>query len=573
MKQIFELMRRCLIILSAFLVLQSCKGVIDIPAQGILSADQINTFDDAEALVISSYSQLGNDHYNYPFSLWPYGNVRSDDAYKGGRDANDIANYHFLETFNNLQATNSNIDQLWYRIYIGIRRVNTSIEALKKFDAAAHPQLNTRLGEMYFLRGYWYLKLKLLFKYVPYLTEDTPVNEYETTSNRQFSDQELWELIATDFKRAIDNLPETQPQIGRVNKLAAYAFYAKTRLFQAYVQDEQHKVVSINTAHLQDVLNATQPIISSGYKLEDDFGYNFLPNYENGSESIFSIQFSTDDGVGTAGRTDKGFYVTAPQGLGCCDFQKISFNLVNAFKTGADGLPIFGTYNNEVADFTTNTFDPRLDHTIARPGVPWKYETNRLVANNWSRTPAIYGYFNSMKENVSPDCPCYKIDGSFRGNSKNRIEMRYADILLMRAEALIELGRFNDALPLINQVRTRAAASTNLLKLPNGNASAKYQVATYQPGINIEWTQANARQALRFERRLELAMESIRFFDLVRWGIAAETMNAYINTERPRRPNIYDQNALFTAGRDEYLPIPQAQINFSKGIYIQNNGY
>ena len=151
--------------------------------------------------------------------------------------------------------------------------------------------------------------------------------------------------------------------------------------------------------------------------------------------------------------------------------------------------------------------------------------------------------------------------------------MRFADVLLMRAEALIELSRQDEALPLINQVRARAAASTNRLKSSDGSPAALYEVAQYTPGANIVWNQENARKALRFERRLEFAMENMRFFDLVRWGVAEETINAYYERERIRRPNIYNEETVFTAGRDEYLPIPQAQINFSKGVYTQNTGY
>ncbi|WP_353197145.1 RagB/SusD family nutrient uptake outer membrane protein [Parapedobacter defluvii] len=562
-----------IVIAALLLSTSSCQNVIDIPAQGVLSEDQINTFEDADALVIAAYSQLGNDHYNYPFSLWPYGNVRSDDAYKGGRDPNDIANYHFLENFQNIQTNNSAFDVLWYRIYIGIRRVNSAMAALKTFDPNNHPTLNTRLGEMYFLRGYWYLKLKTLFKYVPYIDDELPANEYENKTNRELTDQALWDKIASDFQMAIELLPATQTEVGRANQIAAYAYYAKTRLYQAYVQDEENQVVSIDDSLLEEVLSATQQVLNSSYGLAPDYADNFLSqSYENGVESIFAVQFSTDDGVGTAGRTDKGYYITAPQGLGCCDFQKISHNLVNAFKTSS-GLPDFENFNTELADFQSNSFDPRLDHTVSRPGIPFKYDASEIVTEGWSRTPSIYGYFNSLKENVSPNCSCYKIDGAFRGNSKNRIEMRFADVLLMRAEALIELSRQDEALTLINQVRARAAASTGRLKSPDGSPAALYEAAQYMPGANIVWNQENARKALRFERRLEFAMENMRFFDLVRWGVAEETINAYYERERIRRPNIYNEETVFTAGRDEYLPIPQAQINFSKGVYTQNTGY
>lgn len=149
--------------------------------------------------------------------------------------------------------------------------------------------------------------------------------------------------------------------------------------------------------------------------------------------------------------------------------------------------------------------------------------------------------------------------------------MRYAEILLMRAEALIELGRQNEALPLINEVRARAAQSTSLLKDANGNFEDKYKVGLYNPGVNIMWDQATARKALRFERRLELGQENQRFFDLVRWGIADEVLNNYFAKEKVRYPFL--NNAHFTKNKNEYLPIPQNQINFSRGVYKQNLGY
>ncbi|ERJ59899.1 RagB/SusD family nutrient uptake outer membrane protein [Sphingobacterium paucimobilis] len=551
----------------------ACRQELDIPAQGVLSPDQITTFKDADALVIAAYSSLGNDHYNYPFSLWPYGNVRSDDSYKGGNNLTDVGNYNQLENPQLLLLNNSAIDGLWFRIYVGIRRSNEAIKALKKLDPTVDNSYNSRLGEMYFIRGYWYLKLKMLFKYIPYITDDTAVDDYEKVSNREYTDQELWDLIATDFKKSIDLLPPQQNQIGRANKYAAYAYYAKTRLYQAYVQDDNHQVIEINKALLQEVVDATEPIMSSTYGLESDYARNFLYESENGKESIFAVQFSTDDGVGTAGRTDKGYYVTAPQGMGCCDFHKPSHNLVNAFKTKADGTPSWDDFNNSLYSFTTDTFDPRLDHTVARPGMPWKYNQNEIYTNSWSRVPAVYGYFHSLKENVSRDCDCYKIDGSFRGNSKNRIEMRFADVMLFRAEALIELDRLQEGIDLINLLRVRANDSKALLKDENTNYRLNYNVQPYQTGTNFILTKENAIKALRYERRVEMAMENSRFFDLVRWGIAAETMNSYFEKEKVRMPNLYNEQSKFTAKMHEYLPIPQAQINWSKNLYIQNVNY
>jgi hypothetical protein len=133
---------------------------------------------------------------------------------------------------------------------------------------------------------------------------------------------------------------------------------------------------------------------------------------------------------------------------------------------------------------------------------------------------------------------------------------------------LIELNRPADALPLINQIRTRALNSTGRLKQTNGSATSNYKIGQYP---TAGFTQSYAREALRFERRMEFAMEGCRFFDLVRWGIAGPYMNTYFAKEKNLRQ--YLSTANFTVGRDEYMPIPLNQINFSKGLYKQNNGW
>ena len=203
------------------------------------------------------------------------------------------------------------------------------------------------------------------------------------------------------------------------------------------------------------------------------------------------------------------------------------------------------------------------------PGHPWKYNPNEIYQQNWNRTPEIYGYYASLKENVRRDQ--YIQNGPFYANAKNRIIIRYADVMLWKAEALIELGRQDEALPLINSIRTRAKNSTGLLKFANGNFESNFNIDIYKPGINSTWTKEFAREALRFERRLEFAMEGTRFFDLVRWGIADTYLNAYFNTEKTKRA--YLKDGLFQKNRDEYLPIPLTQIRFSKGLYVQNNSY
>ncbi|GGF73085.1 RagB/SusD family nutrient uptake outer membrane protein [Wenyingzhuangia marina] len=547
----------------------SCEDFLEIKPKGVLSEEDVINADNVDGFITSAYAALGNDHYDTPFSLWPYGNVRADDAYKGGSGTNDIQAFHFFEISNNIRTDFAELDKLWYNYYVGISRANKAIAALNQITEQEFPQKKSRLGEMHFLRGHFYFMLKIMFKNIPYVTEDTVPEEYGLVSNRALTDDQLWENIATDFEFAANNTPPTQSQVGRVNQYAAYAYLAKTRLYQAYEQDEDYNVTNINQQTLQKVINATDQVIGT-YSLEADFGFNFLPgSYENGSESVFAVQYSDNDGT-LHGRLNFGDVLSVPQGLGCCDFHKPSQNLVNAFKTTADGLPMFDTFNDTDLDYNQlNSFDvdPRLYHTVAIPGLPFKYAEDYIYEESWNRSPGTYGYFASLKENVQPDCGCFVNIDPFYGNSKNRILIRYADVLLIRAEALIEMGQHNDALPIINQIRARAAASTTL----TSSYTSNNLISQYEDGVNCVWSQDFARKALRWERRLEFAMEGYRFFDLVRWGVASETLNAYYAEEKTKRG--YYLDAGFDKNKEEFCPIPLAQINFSQGLYKQNKRY
>jgi hypothetical protein len=551
------------------LCLASCQKQLDVNPKATLNEDQVSTPEQVEGFVIAAYSQLGNDEINRAFSMYQYGDVRADDAYKGGGGISDGDVFHFMETFTNSRPDQWNYDGIWFNIYVGIRRANEGLRVLNKFTTADFPLLNTRKAELRLLRGYWYLMVENLFKNIPYIDENLSADQYKLEPNNRYTRDQILDKIAADFEFAAQNLPASQPQIGRANKYAAYAFLAKTRLFQAYKQDDKHGVTSIDQQRLQQVLEASNAVLASGYKLQPDFANNFTPgSFENGQEAIFSVQFSTNDGAGR-GRVNYGDMLTVPQGIGCCDFKKPSQNLVNAFRTSTAGVPLLDTYSSQNVDFSNNTVDPRLDHTVSRPGVPWKYDPTRVVTEAWSRNIPIYGTYNSMKENVSPEE--FINIAPFFGNTKARILIRLADVMLFKAEALIELGRQQEALPIINEIRARAAKSTAKLVLANGQPTSRYNVQPYVQGTNIDWTQDNARKALRFERRLEMALEGERFFDLVRWGVAEQVMNGYFAVERPAR-SIY-QTARFTKGRDEYLPIPQNQIFWSEGLYVQNPGY
>lgn len=559
------------------LMWSSCNSFLDENPKGMLSDDQLNTAENIEKMVIAAYSSLGNDHYTEPNSPWPYGDLRSGDAYKGGAGTGDMQDFHFYETFTYMRDDLGTVDGKWYRQYVSISRINNALSRLNEVSENDFSKKQTRVAEMRFLRGHFYFEQKILFNRVPYIDETVSVDEYINVSNVELTNNQLWDKIIDEFRFAVNNLPEDNEQIGRANKWMAKAYLAKALLYAAYEQDDENNVVSINQGKLNEVVQLTSEIINSGkYALNTDFANNFLYETENGPESIFAVQHSRNDGT-LHGRLDWGAMLNYPMNpeYGCCGFHQPSQNLVNAFKTSTQGLPMFSDFNSTniqtPADLKAHNIDPRLNHTVAIPGLPYKYDPDFIFQAWWNRQPEIYGEFMSLKEVVLPDCPCFEKVLPFMSSSKNRDIIRLDDVILWKAEALIELNRESEALPLINQIRDRASKSTSLLKDLNGNFTGKFVIDTYKPGVNCSWDNNYARQALRWERRLEFAMEGFRFFDLVRWGIAAEYMNDYFNSEKTRREHL--REAKFTKNRDEYFPIPKQQINFSKKLYQQNFGW
>ena len=569
-----------LTIISALLIINisSCDDFLNVTPKGSVFEEQLDSPENIEKLVITTYSALGNEHFQQPLSPWPYGNLRAGDAYKGGAGTGDMGDFHLFETFVYMRDNIGMLDRRWYQGYKAISRANTALMKLNAVSGSQMPVRDLRIAEVRFLRAHFYFDLKILFKHIPYVDETIPAEEYINISNRELSDKEGWEYIIQEFKYAADNLTDAPAELGRINKWMAKAYQAKALLYAAYEQDEKNNVISIDEEKLKEVVSLTDEIIGSGrYNLVEDYADNFLWETQNGRESIFAIQYSVNDGT-MFGRLDYGAMLNYPMNseYGCCGFHSPSQNLVNAFKTDDNGLPMFDGFNatniNTPEDLKSNNIDPRLLHSVAIPGMPYKYKPDFIFEESWTRQPETYGAFMSLKEVVLPDCPCFKKLLPFMSSSKNRDVIRYDDMLLWRAEALIELGREGEALPIINSIRRRAANSTTLLVDVHGKKTANFVVEEYQPGINCPaWDKDFATKALRWERRLEMALEGYRFFDLVRWGIAAETVNAYFSVEKTRRQ--YLNEAKFTKNRDEYFPVPKAQIDFSKKLYHQNYGW
>lgn len=585
MKKIYNI--KYLLYTLLFFLATSCSNEFDINPKGTISEGLVlGNPDQIEGYIISAYAGIPNLGFVQSHNPWMHGSIRSDDAYKGGGGFSDQLGWHNFEIFTAVTpaSVDGNNDGPFYGGYRAISRCNQAIASLNLISEEDLPEKDIRMGEMKFLRGSTYFFMKTLWRYIPWIDENNMSMEaVKETPNREdgTNDKYLWERILADLEEAYQKLPESQGNdLGRVNKNAARALCAKTLLFMAYEQNERHQVVNINKGYLERALvylNELTDQEGSVVDLCEDYANNFLPEYDNATkESIWEIQYSIDDGTDNGGRINWGDELNAPWWVphfSCCDFHKISYNLVNAFRTDAEGLPLFDTFNdaelqnNRDNYFANNTFDPRLSHTAAIPGFPFKYDPALIYDSIGSRTPAVYGYMNSMKEQVHPDCSCV-LKPFYVQNSMNKRNVRYAEVLLWKAEALIQLDRYPEARPILNKLRQRAANSTTMLKFNNGDPYLNYKIGMYS---EAKWTKEYAWKALMFENRVETGGEGRRFFDLQRWGILEPTINAYFDKESTRYSWMNDGH--FVAGRDEYKPIPQAQMGWMAGKYTQNPGY
>jgi hypothetical protein len=604
-----------LLTVSACAAVACGSGSLNRTPNGYLTVAQVQTPANLDGLVTAAYSWLGNDHYTDPNFFWPSGNIRAGDAHKGGNGPGDVSDYDYMTKYYTLTPVSAGLDvpdRYWIRWYDGISRVNSALQVISGVTDAEYPQRTARIGELHFLRGVFYFWLKIHFNLVPWIDETT--SPTVVVSNTALTSAQLWAKIAADFSTAMTDLPKTQPQVGRANFYAAEAYLAKTLLYAAYVQSPTtHAVTSIDPTMLSRVVTLVTDIETNGLTngasdggsakiaLLADFSENFDPGNDNNPESIFAIQRSVNDSS-AAGNGGRGTFASSlnypvgDSGFGCCGFHIPSTDFVNSFEVDASGLPVqnynalpAADYTYENGNYTTVSVDPRLDHTVDLHGKPFKYCTTSGPTcihdgANWARDPTLYGSNIGMKDLVLRSCSCLVLNGPFFISSMNTVLIRFADVELFKAEALAQLNQGDRGLSIVNALRARAAASTAKLNTnpfaadaahPTGGAKFLYNVGQYPASAFA--TTADAMTAIMRERRLEMGLEGFRFFDLVRWGIAAATIGTvstpgtYLGDEVVRRPYLSD--AKFTPGRDEYFPIPQVEINLSGGVYQQNPGY
>ena len=554
----------------------SCSDFLDDQKpQGVLDSDMVKDPSNVDNLVISAYAVFTTaEDINSSFSMWNF-DVRSDDAYKGGNGTSDGDVFHQLEIEQGVLTTNWNINDMWVRLYNCISRVNSAISVLET-TSDSYQLKAQRLGEMKFLRAYAHFLLKRLYKNIPFIMDaNLKQEDYNTLSNTEFTNDEGWQQIINDVEYAYSVLPVKQTDKGRPSKAAAAAFLTKAYLYKAYRQDnpKTNEVTTINREDLLKVIEYSNPDIYSagGFDLEPDFHNNFRPEtqYENGVESIWAMQYSINDGT-KYGNLNWSYGLIVPNipGVtdGGCDFYKPSQNLVNAYRTDADGHPFIDTFNNKDYDLTQDA-DPRLFLTVGLTGLPYEFNSKYMMdaSATWSRSNGLYGYYVTLKQNVDPDCG-YLVKGSWWGTPMNRIVFRYADVLLERAEAYAQLNETGEAIKLVNEIRKRAKQSTGMIANYPSDYGVKFNISTY----NGTYNQEDVLKIVKMERRLEMGMESERFFDLVRWGEAEKVLNKYF-AEEANKCSIYG-DAHFTANKNEYLPIPFSQVAASDGHYTQNIG-
>ncbi|WP_159470297.1 RagB/SusD family nutrient uptake outer membrane protein [Dyadobacter sp. 3J3] len=581
-------------LIAAFgLLSYACQdSFLDKPALGALSDAQLSTKAGVDNLLIGAYAALdGNgvgaaSAWDAAADNWIYGSIAGGDAKKGS-DGADQPGINSIMIYS-AGPSNGFFNSKWKAAYEGINRANSVLKFIPLVTTGmTDAEKTSYTAQARFLRGHYYSELKKMFNMVPWVDE--------TTENPAAvkNDVDIWPNIESDFKYAMDNLPASQSDVGRVNKWAAAAYLGKTYLYEK-------KFAEAKTTFDQVISSGTT---SNGikYDLMPQYQDNFDAAKKNMAESVFAVQMAANDGTNTIDNANTGGMLNFPYNspFRCCGFYQPSLDLANSFQTDANGLPLVDNYNattvkNDMgvkseAAYTpdgTAPLDPRIDWTIGRRGIPF-LDWGNHPGQSWIRDQSYAGPY-SPKKNMYYQATQDKYSDQHSwapGTAINVLVIRFADVLLMAAEAEAQAGSLEKAQEYVNRVRARAAKPESWVYTyadptkPMGGytktPAANYKVAVYPAGAFAAKGKDGALKAIYFERKIELAMEGHRFFDLSRWGIAESTLNAYVSFESKITPDV--SGGKFIKSRNEYFPIPQTQIDLStrNGVSSlkQNPGY
>jgi len=573
----------------------SCSdSFFDIQPQGAASITSLSNKNGVNALLVGAYSLLdgvgaGNTGRQSTISNYVFGGITSGDAVKG-TDIGDQPEQEYIEQFNWL-SDNTYFLGKWQHSYDGVARANDAIQLAKSADVKDMTDAEKAqvIAEAKFLRGHYHFEAKKMWNMVPYI-DDAIYNRDDPNSTKVVNDKDIWPNIEKDFSDAAAVLPATQAQKGRATKWAALTYLAKAYMFQG-------KFAAAKTV-LEDVYK------NSGKKLVTNYHDNYRTATNNNSESIFEVEFSVNDGStgnnGNQGDNLNWPYSANSPGRGCCGFYLPSQNLVNAFKTTPDGLPMIGDKKDGTADTynqidlpndqglksdqafnldRTVPVDPRLDWTVGRRGVNF-LDWGQMPGYSWIRNQNYSGPYIGKKwmyylaEEGSSTHSTNK-----RSVNNNYRLLKLSSVILWLAECEAQIGSLDKAEEYVNIIRNRAK---------NGSvqdASINYVINPYKTGTFASKGKDFALNAIYMENRLEFAMEGHRYFDLVRWGIAKPYLTKYLAEESVNGKDLagrtYNKRGYLVGktynDKNSYFPLPNDEIlNSQKGgspTLKQNPGY
>lgn len=582
-----------LVVLGA--ALYACKDFLNTPAQGTLTGSSLTSKVGVEGLLIAAYRSLDcnnatNGNWGCAASNWPFGSITSDEAYKGS-EASDQPQATDIELYSwGSDRAQDYLERKWSSMYEGIGRANATIRLLNQVRAAKPGEISDAdaasiQGEAIFLRAHFHFELWRMWGNIPYYFENDTLDFRKPNDvNAAAGITVVGNQIIADLNTAAGLLPAAPRggQAGRVTSFTARAY--KGRVF-TYMHRYPEAVAVFDS------------VIASGtYALEASFDKvwsGFKANW--GKETILAFNASVNDGEPNGNNANYGERLNLPHSgspFKCCGFHQPSQNMANLFRVDpGTGLPTaFTDVNWNVRDAVwkasiADTVDPRMDWTIGRDSVP--YKDWGLHLPSWIRAPG-YGGPYSPKKNAQEKASGAVSKVGWQPEQENGVRIhvfRYADLLLLDAEAKVETNDLAGALLLVNQVRTRAAAKAQgcgsadaplLAKYPTCAGSTAMAVDLTDP--TIKWatykvstypafaTQVEARNAVAIERRLELGMEGQRFFDLRRYGgaTATQVMTTYLTLESGAARRAYKvAQTPYSSPRFDLYPIPQAQIDLS----------
>jgi hypothetical protein len=539
---------------------------------GQIAGPSLNNAEGVEGKLIAAYRTLSGQGMNgggtwyYDIHGWIFGSIASDNAVKG-TDAGDQPEHSFIEAYD-FTTFNDHIKDKWRSVYWGMARANEVIDAVADAAEGDDPVDASRaaqiVAEARFLRGFHGLQAQMHFRNPAYVDEAAyDVNDVE--SSKVANGGQIWDQIIADFSAAAAALPATQAEVGRATSWAAKAFLAKTHM---YTGDAGK--ISAAIPVLEDIVN------NGPFSLVAKYEDNHLVATRNNSESIFEIQYAISSGDDQ--NSNKGVGLAHPyiSPWGCCGFWQATQDIVDAHQTDANGLPLLdGSWktnhitNPNGADvgkpIGNPSVDPRLDHSVGRPGI--LYKGHHIMQVDYIRDLTYAGPYFSKKHVGEPEA--FGVGGWGNLTANNYRIMRLSMVKLWLAEAYVEAGRLEDARAQVNDIRARAANAAGFVPEAIQGATRTEYSTTANPAANYNvgqytaaWTNAStARAAVRMETRIEFAMEGHRFFDLQRWGVQGAVLNDYIARESQYR--IYLQGKSFTSPKNEYYPIPQQAIDRS----------